>query len=142
LPQADDPAKPFLGIASEELTPANWNSLTLRLVVASGPAGGHFSLWQSDLFGSPTMKMATGDGISAADTISLSVGGHDHFNYGFTQPGIYNLTFQWDGEHAVDGVVSATGTYSFGVTTVPESSSTALLALGALALFARRRACR
>ncbi len=145
LPQGLDPAKPFLGIASEELDPADWNSLTLSLKSMTGPAGGHFSLWQTDTFGSPTVKMATSDGISGSDSFAMTVGGHDHYNYGFTAPGIYYVEFQWDGDHKTDGRFSATGTYAFGVTVVPEPGETAALAalgLAGFALWRRRNAPR
>lgn len=143
LPQGLDLTKPFLGIASEELVPAEWSSLKLSLIGMTGPAGGHFSLWQTGLFG-PEVKMATSDGITGVDSFSLVVGGHDHYNFGFTAPGIYEVEFRWDGVHTTDGPVSATGTYAFGVTVVPEPGETAALVALGLAGFAlwRRRIAR
>jgi surface-anchored protein len=130
-----------LGIASEELDPGDWSSLRLSLVQFSGPTGGQFSLWQADLFGNPDVKMTTSDGLGAGDSMLLTPGAHDHFNYGFTQPGVYDLTFQWKGVHKSEGAVAANGTYSFGVTAVPEPGTNALLALGlvGLACWKRRR---
>lgn len=78
LPQGEDVNKPFLGIASEELEPAEWTSLTLSLVGVSGPAGGELSLWEND-FAGPAVKLATSDGIGAADSFSLIVGSHAHY---------------------------------------------------------------
>lgn len=141
LPQSADPGKPFLGIASEELNPTDWTSLTLSLVGISGPAGGHFSLWQSGLFG-PEVKFATSDGITGADSFSLIVGGHDHYNWGFTKPGDYELTLRWEGLHVTDGTISAEG--AFGFTVVPEPGAYAAvfgaLALGGAWLQRRRKA--
>lgn len=139
LPQAEDPAKPFLGLATEELRPEDWSSLRLSLHQAFGPPGGQFALWQTDVLGAPRVRMATSDGVDAGDGFDLLAGSHGHFNYGFTQPGMYQLTFQWDGVHVADGPVSARGTYSFGVTVVPEPGTGALLVLGTLALLWRRR---
>lgn len=141
IPQAEDPSKPFLGIASEELLPAEWSSLRLALVSFSGPAGGEFSLWQADLFGTPVVRMATSDGVGAGDAFALTVGGHDHFNYGFTQPGEYAVTLKWDGVHQTDGPVTASATYGFTVQQVPEPGTATLLVLGALGWLAlgRRR---
>lgn len=140
LPQTEDPAKPWLGIASEELTPGDWTGpLTITLTAASGP--GDFSLYDTDTFGSPSVRMATGDGLSSADSISHTPGNHYHGNYTFTEPGIYALTFQIAGTHAVDGPVSANATYTFGVTQVPEPGSAALgLLTAALLVLPRRRA--
>jgi len=138
LPQTEDPAKPWLGIASEELDPGDWTGpLTITLTGASGP--GAFSLYDTDTFGTPTVRMATGDGISGADFINHVAGSHYHGNYTFTEPGIYELTFLIAGIHNVDGAVSASATYTFGVT-VPEPGSAALgLLAGAMLL---RRRCR
>ena len=132
LPQAEDPGKPFLGIASEELIPNDWTSLNLTLVSFSGPAGGEFSLWQADLFGTPVVRMTTSDGIGPGDAFALTVGGHDHYNVGFTQPGEYAVTLQWDGVHQSDGPVTARATYGFTVQQVPEPGTATLLVLGAL----------
>lgn len=140
LPQNNTSGKPFLGIASEELDPADWNSLKLSLTGISGPAGGHFSLWQNGVFG-PEVKMATSDGITGADGFFQTVGGHDHYNFGFTTPGVYYLTFRWDGSHKNDGEVTASDTFAFGVTAVPEPAATAAgtaLALAAFGLWRRR----
>lgn len=142
LPQSSDPGKPFLGIASEELDPDDWTSLTLSLVGFSGPVGGHFSLWQTDSFGVPAVKFATSDGVTGADSFSLIVGGHDHYNWGFTKPGLYELTFRWVGEHKL--VESAFADATFGFTVVPEPGTYAavfgLLALGGAWRHRRRKA--
>jgi surface-anchored protein len=124
---------PFLGIGSEELDPGDWTGdLSLTLTGMSGP--GVFSLWQDGF--SPTFFMSTFDGVSGADTISFTAGGHDHFNYGFTQPGLYEVTFEVAGTHSVDGFKTGSATYSFHVVGgyVPEPGSFGLLALGALVL--------
>lgn len=131
LPQNEDVNKPYLGIASEELTPADWTSLTLSLAGMSGPAGGHFSLWEIGTFGELTVKFATSDGITGADSFAQIVGSHAHYNWGFTKPGDYELTFRWDGVHSMDGAISAEGT--FGFTVVPEPGTYAAV-FGALAL--------
>lgn len=144
LPQGNTSGWPFLGIASEELISSDWTSLTLSLKSVSGPAGGHFSLWQTGQFGNPQVKMATSDGITSADSFQLAVGGHDHFNFGFTEPGIYYVGLEWNGNHVTDGPQSASGTFAFGVTVVPEPGETAALAALGLVGFAlwRRRAIR
>lgn len=127
LPQTQDNAKPFLGFGSEELDPADWSGqLTLRLDSVQGP--GQFSVWQNGTFGTPTVSMATSDGISVSDQILLSAGGHAHYNYGFTAPGIYEVTLTVTGTHNLDGIVSDTGTFVFAVQAVPEPAEYALFA--------------
>jgi surface-anchored protein len=139
LPQSQDASKPFLGIGSEELDPADWTgSLSITLDSVSGP--GQFSVWQNGTFGDPSVRMSTVDGISGADQILLSAGGHAHYNVGFTAPGLYEVTFTASGVHAVDGTVSDTGTFVFAVQAVPEPSEYALVAgIAGLAFAAWRR---
>jgi surface-anchored protein len=140
LPETDIPGQPFAGIGAEELLPADWSTpITITLTGMAGPAGGEFSLWQTDGLGAPTFFMSTLGGISAADAyqMNLNVSDHEHFGWGFTTVGTYELTFQIAGTHVRDGAKSATATYNFSV--IPEPSSTLLGAFGALALLRRRR---
>jgi surface-anchored protein len=115
--------------------------VTVTLTGAAGSgitAGGQFSLWQGSV--TPNFFMSTFDGISGADSYTfadLTAEDHAHFNWAFTEEGIYDLTFEISGTHAGDGFKSATATYTFSV--IPEPSSALLGAFGALALLRRRR---
>ncbi len=62
------------------------------------------------------MRMATADGITAADFITILEGGHGHFNFGFTEMGLYEVTFEAVATLA-DGDTVASGdvTYFFQV---------------------------
>lgn len=141
LTQIETPGHPFIGIGAEELNPADWTGpISMALTGAAGSgilAGGKFSLWQDS--GTPNFFMSTHDGISGADVFSLDLtqGDHAHFGWGFTEQGVYNLTFEISGTHVADGFKSATATYNFSV--VPEPSSALLGAFGTLALLRRRR---
>lgn len=144
LPHSSDATKPFVGIASEELDPSDWlGSITWALTSFSGPAGGNFSLWQTDLFGNPDLKWSTWDSI--ADVFTAGVGGHDHYNWGFTAPGVYTLGITASGTHESDGFKSDFANFTFLVgnqTAVPEPSTMVLFAgaaFGALPWWLRRR---
>lgn len=129
---------PFAGIAAEELVPADWNSvISVTLNSASLPLGGQFALGRTDTFGTPTFHMATLGGIDANDTIGITAGGHQHFNWYFTKPGTYDLTFDFAGTHAVDGPKTASATFTFHV--IPEPSAGWLCLLGGGMLLRRRR---
>jgi surface-anchored protein len=133
--QADALGSIFAGIGTEELLPADWSTaITITLTGMTGP--GEFALAQV-LLGTPTFFMSTADGISPADSYSQGADDHQHFNWYFTEPGDYTLSFDFTGTHAVDGPVDASATYNFSV--VPEPSTALLGALGALALLRRRR---
>jgi surface-anchored protein len=134
LPQIENVSLPFFGLGSEELDPLDFvGSLTLKLTAMSGP--GAFSMWD-DNGGSPISVFATSDGITGADSLVLTPGGHDHYNWTFTQWGLYELTFEVSGEHGLDGIGSDTATYSFYI--VPEPSRAVLLVGSLIGLTLRR----
>lgn len=140
LPQsgtlADSLGAPFLGIATEEIGAGEFvgDQVSLSLIGVSGP--GDFSVWQDGL--SPTFYMSTADGVDAGDALSLATGTHAHFNYGFSAPGLYEVTFQASGNHAVDGLVTSNPTvFSFQV--IPEPGTLSLAAAGITMLLAVRR---
>lgn len=130
----------FLGLGSEEIATGTFsgNSVTLQLDSVSGP--GEFALWQTDGFGSPIVALAS---FTNTQSFSLITGGHDHYNWGFTAPGIYELTFTVSGTlTGAPSPITDTGTFTFvvGTAAIPEPSSFAALAgLGVLGLAATRR---
>ena len=135
---ADALGAPFAGIGTEELTPGDWSTpISIQLVSVSGP--GDFSFWQDGL--SPTFFMSSADGIDGSDVFIQAAGGHDHANWGFTEPGSYGITVRVSGTHAVDGPQTADATYSFSVVPEPSTSLSILLG-GSLLLFSRRRRIR
>jgi surface-anchored protein len=135
-PSADGLGAPWAGVGTEELEPAVWpagsSDIMISLTGASMPAGGNFSLWQDGA--TPNFFMSTAD--AGADQIIIGPEMHSHFNWGFTEPGTYELTFEFSGTHSVDGLSTESATYTFNV--VPEPSVT-LLGVFALAGLARRR---
>ncbi len=120
LPQTETEAEMegamFLGIAPEEVPAGVFQNdmVTLTLTGIVPPLDtGDFSLYQDTVPG-PTFFMS-----SAAPTanpgLSQTVGGHDHFNYGFTTPGLWQVEFTVDAT-LLDGTPSsATGRYFFQV---------------------------
>jgi surface-anchored protein len=143
-PQVQEPGKPFLGFATDLLSTANWPSgLTWSLTaILSRPSGGEFSLWQTGFFGSPEVKFDTADGIDPTndDNFAQSAGGHDHYNWGFTKPGVYQLELTATGTHASNGQASGSGVFTFYVTNaVPEPGGALLALIGMFGLPGFRR---
>ena len=139
LPQSPQAGVPFLGIASEELDPADWTGeMTWSLLSVVAPPGGEFSLWKSTI-GGPVVELSTADGILS---FTDPIGSHAHYNYGFTQSGTYLLEFGASAFHNIDGAVSGSGVYTFNV--VPEPSTLTLagimfLSVAACSLWRRAR---
>jgi surface-anchored protein len=134
---SDNNNTPFIGLASAELDPNDWSTLlTWAVTDVSGP--GQFSVWQNGV--TPTFFASSADGLDANDEFTAAIGGHDHFNYGFTELGDYDVTFQVRATHSTDGDRTDEKTFSFSVVAVPEPGSFAVIAsLGIAGLFIRRR---
>ena len=105
-----------LGWAAEELTAADWSGdLSWTLTGVSGP--GAFSVYETGL--TPTFRMASSDGVSAADVFTIEAGHHEHFNLGFSQPGTYQIQLAVAGTHNTAGAVGKTETLTFEVAATP-----------------------
>lgn len=140
LPQTEIIGQPFLGIGAEELDSAEWSGpIRITCTAMSAPVGGHFSLWQLDSFDVPEFFMSSFDGgMTGADFYEIAAGGHEHFGWGFTELGIYDLTFSFSGTHVVDGPKTASATYRFNVIPEPSTGLMGLLGMGMLLRRKRR----
>jgi len=151
---------PFLGL-NTETTPSSglgiwdpahaavssgrWIELRLTNMQYTGNAlSPDFSMWTIQSAGSPNVWMNTSNGIATDgtdDVYLMAPGGHSHMNWGFSELGIYDLTFQ--GSTTLSNneqSVSDPFTIRFGVGVIPEPGTAALsLITGLLFLLKRRR---
>ncbi len=122
LPQSPDPNLPYLGFSAEDL-PRDYfgDRMEIRLLSVEGP--GNFFLWHSDGFGGIQMAMNSKDGIESSDHVQPLVGGHDHYNFGFTANGVHDVSFEVRGIHRATGtnVVSLPQRLRFEVLPLPPS---------------------
>ena len=135
--------QPNLGFGVEELVDDDWTSpITLTLSSWTLPSGtAKFALYNTNLAGTSVVDrvfstFAPGS-TDFANSFTMTPGDHIHFQWGFTELGTYTFDLTWEGEHAVDGEISTTE--SFSVQVVPEPSNYAMLGLGLVALLALRR---
>jgi surface-anchored protein len=93
LPQNPYTGVPYVGVSTESISAGVFSDpFTIRLTRLEGP--GQFMLWQAGTFGDFDVKMDTRDGISASDALTITVGAHAHYNWGFTTNGLYRMYFQ------------------------------------------------
>lgn len=138
---------PFFGFGTYLLNAADFSSpVTFTLTGFESANGGEFSVYQ-DSFPGPTFYMATANGIDANDKLVMPVGAHDHYNFVFTEPGLYRLSFNVTATHKTLGLLTASGSLASGVTTtVPEVSTLLLVSVSMFTvvvgrqIFSRRRA--
>ncbi|MCW1912419.1 choice-of-anchor M domain-containing protein [Luteolibacter sp. GHJ8] len=141
LPQNLLSGTPYLGVRTtmaaglfqarvgNSYSPNAQGSVSMRLVsmTGTGPAaGGQFATWKTESLGTTVFSFDSTDGIGAADEIpTIPVSSHTHYNWGFTKPGTYELTFEAKGKlmpaHG-NVLTSARRTFRFAV---PFSSSVA-----------------
>jgi surface-anchored protein len=111
----------YLGIGAEEISASDLDGpITLTFQSLSGPSGGVFSMWNTTGLwsASPTALVTSASGFNLNNTLTIAAGGHTHFNYGFTTPGLYDVTFGATAtlsEALGGGQVAGTGTFRFGV---------------------------
>ena len=96
LPQSPYAGVPYVGVSAEDILPGTFNDpMTIRLMRVEGP--GHFIVWQTAGLGQFDVRMDTRDGINSNDYLNVTVGGHAHYNWGFTTSGVYRAYFQAGG---------------------------------------------
>ncbi len=136
LPWTQEDGLPFLGTASEELNPSDWvGGITFTLGnVTSSSGTGEFALWRYGVSGDVTLDISS---LTGPDSVITQTGSHDHFNWGFTEPGTWTIELTASGQHVTDGLITATETFTFQI--VPEPSSALLGGLGIVGLLVRRR---
>jgi len=140
--------QPYLGFGTEELDPADWvGGIKLTLTTYTLPENGHFALYTTNPTGTSTFDLflstfdpsiADVDGIGV-NSFYLPAGGHEHYTFGFTAPGHYELTFEFSGVHATDGPVAGTGTFGFDVIPEPSTYGLIFVAGAAMQFIFRRR---
>ena len=96
LPQNPYSNVPYVGVSAERvLSEVFGSAVTIQLTRLEGP--GQLIVWQASSFGNIDVKMDSRDGIGAGDALTIPVGGHAHYNWGFTTNGIYRAYFRASG---------------------------------------------
>jgi len=123
-------------------TPARWITIHLREVTYFGEGDGHFSMWRATGTETTVWMSTAQGGITSTDKFLMQAGGHNHMNWGFSDVGVYDITFEATA-FLNDGNMTPTSsglhTFRFGIAAIPEPSSLALLLLAGAAMALRTR---
>ncbi len=142
--ESDNRGVIFAGVGTEEISPLDWGNgtpITITLLsVVRAPVGGSFFLWTEDEFGHPTQLMNSTN-LAVFNSLVQGIDLHEHYQWGFTAEGIYEIEFEATGTPEFGSPLSS-GPQTYTFSTVPEPSTYALLVLGASALALLRRGRR
>ena len=135
-----DPAMLFLGVASDGggvVWTGNQFKISVISVGVNNP--GDFAMYRfSGSAGSFSNPINTKNGVSSSDVLTVSsLGGHEHWNWAFSESGEYTLNFQASGLLGDVLFESAVETYTFNV--IPEPSSSTMLLIGLVGWVATRK---
>jgi surface-anchored protein len=149
LPQGNLKGQLFLGLRTVipagifqfsfngNFVPYGQGNIILEMVALSGPAvdaGGHFAMWTVGSLGNSEFHFDSSDGIDSGDRLEpVPIGSHSHYNWGMTQPGLYEVTFRASGRlnPPYGGIdTSATETFTFSVPFSSVAVGEATLRLG------------
>jgi surface-anchored protein len=141
--------QPDIGWATEELNPTDWIgdiTVTFNPGLSTMPSGtAEFGMFVTNFANTEVdasiFSTFNPAGTAASNSFTMAVGGHQHFQWAFTELGQYDLSFTWTGTHVTDGLISTEATFS--VQAVPEPSTIAMLgiagAAGTIAVVRRRQ---
>ncbi len=130
LPQVQNPALPYLGISTDGSFPGTLTSYRpadtrvttsqpwIRLDVKAVRGPGNMSIYQTGTTGVPTVWVASGDGISAKDSVYIASGDTEQYSWAFTAPGVYQVDVTATGYRGANQTLpttSAVQTMSFAV---------------------------
>lgn len=97
LPQVINPDVLTVGISAENLPSGVFVNDVIDLHITSVKGPGQFALYEVDAFGVPDVFANTRDGLHNDDHVPFFAGGHAHFNWAFSKPGTYHVTFEASG---------------------------------------------
>jgi hypothetical protein len=111
------PSLPELGISGEGIPGGTLSAVAVsdprvnaagayfkfQMVAVRSSTGGQVSVFEVDSFGTPTAWMSSADGLSGSDAVWLLQGSHQHFDFGFTAAGTYEVDIVTSGYRDLNG---------------------------------------
>lgn len=115
------------------------NRFAIRMVSAGAFNPGNFVLYRFTGGGALQVGLEAFGGSASVNEVTVPIGGHEHWNWGFSAPGIYTFEFEGRGVKTADLSVLQTSREIFTFSVIPEPASGALLVVGMAAFAAIRK---
>ncbi|MBL9175579.1 MAG: choice-of-anchor M domain-containing protein [Verrucomicrobiales bacterium] len=121
LPASQDPELLYLGVSGEGLPGGTFES-PLRVRLTGVRSAGDFKAWQFESDGTLKMFLDSANGLGPEDAIPVLVGGHGHYNWGFSSNGFCEVTFRVEGRlaGASTNLLAAETPFLFAVEPMPD----------------------
>jgi len=115
------------------------NRFRIQMVSAGSGNPGNFALYRFSGGGTLQVGLQSLGGSVSVNEVTVPIGGHEHWNWGFSAPGIYTFEFKGLGTKSVDLSILETAPEIFTFHVIPEPSSGALVLAGTAVVLAVRR---
>ncbi|NDD57508.1 MAG: PEP-CTERM sorting domain-containing protein [Verrucomicrobia bacterium] len=115
------------------------NRFRIQMVSAGSENPGNFALYRFSGGGTLQVGLQSLGGSVSVNEVTVPIGGHEHWNWGFSAPGIYTFEFKGLGTKSVDLSILETAPEIFTFHVIPEPSSGALVLAGTAVVLALRR---
>lgn len=102
---------PYLGFATEHPSVGHFDEFRIILEAVAGPPGATVSVYTSDT----NIVMSSANGPPYG-TLLIKTGNHLHYNWAFSRPGTYDLTFRFEALQERDVVLTGSDTFRFQIT--------------------------
>jgi surface-anchored protein len=118
------------------------NRFRIQMVSAGSGNPGNFALYRFSGGGTLQVGLQSLGGSVSVNEVTVPIGGHEHWNWGFSAPGIYTFEFKGLGTKSVDLSILETAPEIFTFHVIPEPSSGALVLAGTAVVLAAWRKLR
>ena len=143
LPSTQEPGMLYGGVSAEGPTGVFQNNrFTIRMVSAGAANPGNFAMYRFSGGGALQIGLQSIGGSVSVSEVTVPIGGHEHWNWGFSAPGTYTFEFQGLGVKSADLSVFETSRELFTFNVIPEPSSGVLVLAGTAVVLAAWRKLR
>jgi len=111
----------------------------IQMVSAGSANPGNFSMYRFSSAGDLQVGLQSIGGSVSVNEVTIPIGGHEHWNWGFSAPGTYTFEFQGLGVKSMDSSILGTALELFTFNVIPEPSSSTLLLIGFVGWVATRK---